>query len=531
LKAVATVLPNQLNHLELVIGDGTDGVVDSFVLVQGSSVSTTPVIPNAPAAPAALALAAGSDSGIPGDNITNVTLPTITGTGESGDTVTLLDGATVIGTGTVQSDGTWAVTAATALTEGANALTATETNAAGNISAASAALSVILDTTVPGTPGIPAPGQGAEQVVLETGNEITNDAAPSIAGTALPGSTVTLFSNGVAVGSAIADATTGVFAVAPGSPLALGLDVLTVTASIGAADSATSAPIQVFDLQAPVGGISTTDLSSADLGAALDQGARFAFVNGTEAVLLADGTLSVGPDTNEATLQRLYEGLLGRSSDTGGISYYDAQLAAGVDKATVANAFLAGSEYVAAHGTPSDAQFVASLYQGLLGRAADADGSAAWTGALAQGASRGDVAVAIADGAEAKAWLAPATARLWVPDAAGTLAHELFETGLGREVERAALPAFSTAFATLTPAELAAGIAGSAEFAAVHGGQSDADYVGSLYQAGLGRAADQAGAAYWTGALAGGGASRSDVLLAIATSGDAASHLTRNLGG
>ena len=35
------------------------------------------------------------------------------------------------------------------------------------------------------------------------------------------------------------------------------------------------------------------------------------------AIVLTDATLSVGPDTNEATIQRLYEGLLGRGNDTG----------------------------------------------------------------------------------------------------------------------------------------------------------------------------------------------------------------------
>jgi hypothetical protein len=39
------------------------------------------------------------------------------------------------------------------------------------------------------------------------------------------------------------------------------------------------------------------------------------FVAGTEAIVLVDGTLSVGPDTNEAFIDRLYEGLLGRTAE------------------------------------------------------------------------------------------------------------------------------------------------------------------------------------------------------------------------
>jgi hypothetical protein len=54
--------------------------------------------------------------------------------------------------------------------------------------------------------------------------------------------------------------------------------------------------------------------------------------------------------------------------------------------------------------------------------------------------------------------------------------------------------------------------------------------VTSLYQAGLGRAPDQAGLVSWTTAL-NNGASRSGVLLGIATSPEAAGRLTYNLNG
>src|SRR5262249_36966312 len=53
-----------------------------------------------PAAPAGLALDAASDSGAKGDNITNAATPLIHGTGMAGDTITLFDGASVVGTTT-----------------------------------------------------------------------------------------------------------------------------------------------------------------------------------------------------------------------------------------------------------------------------------------------------------------------------------------------------------------------------------------------------------------------------------------------
>ena len=366
--------------------------------------------------------------------------------------------------------------------------------------------------------------------LISTGSQIPNTATPTIAGTALPGSPVTLLNNGVAIGAATADAGTGAYTVTATAPLTLGLDRLTVSTVLADGSTSASAPLVVFDVQAPAAGTSTTDFSSADIGNALQLGAKLAFVGGTEAVQLTDATLSVGPDTGEATIQRLYEGLLGRGNDTGGISYYDAQLINGTSKAAIADQIMTTTpEYAAAHGTQTDQQFVAMLYQNLLGRSAAADpGSSYWTGLLAQGASRGAVAVGMTDIAEAKTTQAPATALVYVPHAPGTLAHELYETGLGREVELPALGNFDTAYAAITPAAFAAQISASAEFAADHAGQGNAAYVNSLYQAGLGRAAD-AGASYWTGLLNNGGASRADVLLGIATTPEAAAHLTYDL--
>jgi hypothetical protein len=167
----------------------------------------------------------------------------------------------------------------------------------------------------------------------------------------------------------------------------------------------------------------------------------------------------------------------------------------------------------------------------MLGRSAAADpASSFWTNILAQGGSRGAVAVGIADSAEAKTYLAPTTAQVYAPNTPGTLAHELYETGLGREVDLASLAGFKTGFATMRPLQLASVIAGSAEFAADHAGQSNAAYVNSLYQDGLGRSADAAGGAFWTGLLNSGQASQAGVLLGIATSSEAAAHLTSNIG-
>jgi hypothetical protein len=102
----------------------------------------------APAAPSTPDLASGSDTGISStDNVTTDTTPTMTGTAESGSTVTLYSDGVSVGTGTA-SGGNWSITAST-LTSGAHSMTATAADAAGNVSPVSSALSIAIDTRNP----------------------------------------------------------------------------------------------------------------------------------------------------------------------------------------------------------------------------------------------------------------------------------------------------------------------------------------------------------------------------------------------
>ena len=105
-------------------------------------------------------LLAASDSGKSNhDDITNVSTPTFIGTGVPGATITLWHGTTAIGNGTVAADGIWSATATKALTEGANAVSATQTDA-GNTSVTSGVLNVTLDTILPVPTGVTASGTG-----------------------------------------------------------------------------------------------------------------------------------------------------------------------------------------------------------------------------------------------------------------------------------------------------------------------------------------------------------------------------------
>ncbi|HVW95540.1 MAG TPA: Ig-like domain-containing protein, partial [Mucilaginibacter sp.] len=146
-----------------VTGDGTlrldlnnsgTGIIDAVGNEQTTgytSGETYLVDQTPPSAPSTPDLAAASDAGTSStDNVTNVTTPRFNGNAEVGSTVTLYDtdGSTVLGTITANGSGKWSIQSST-LAEGTHTITATATDAAGNVSSASSGLDVTIDTTSP----------------------------------------------------------------------------------------------------------------------------------------------------------------------------------------------------------------------------------------------------------------------------------------------------------------------------------------------------------------------------------------------
>lgn len=160
-------------------------------------------------APADLALTPASDSGISDtDDITNIALPVITGTGTDGSTVTLFDGTTVIGTGAV-TGGIWSIAATTPLAEGNNAVTATQTDSNADVSVASTALNVMLDTVPPNVTAALV----ANALDSHSGGIVFNQ---TIAGGGDPNATVTITEGANVVATEQASAT-GAWAFDPSS--------------------------------------------------------------------------------------------------------------------------------------------------------------------------------------------------------------------------------------------------------------------------------------------------------------------------
>ncbi|WP_299030418.1 DUF4214 domain-containing protein [uncultured Sulfitobacter sp.] len=88
---------------------------------------------------------------------------------------------------------------------------------------------------------------------------------------------------------------------------------------------------------------------------------------------------------------RLYKATLDRAPDKAGFEGWTSALASGTDFTTATNGFVNSREFQNTYGLLDDAAFVELLYQNVLGRAADAGGLAGWLDQLANGASRASV--------------------------------------------------------------------------------------------------------------------------------------------
>ena len=179
--------------------------------------------------------------------------PTFSGISEAGTVITFYDNGKPIGTATADATGKWSFTPSTNLSEGNHAITTTATDAAGNTSPASTAVSFVVDTVAPGAPAIVsitddvAPGTGT----LGSGSS-TNDPRPQLTGTAEAGSTITIYDNGIAIGTAIVGSN-GSWSFTPSANLSEGSHQLTVRATDVAGNTGPASPVftVTVDVTAP----------------------------------------------------------------------------------------------------------------------------------------------------------------------------------------------------------------------------------------------------------------------------------------
>ncbi|MDR0806171.1 MAG: Ig-like domain-containing protein [Enterobacteriaceae bacterium] len=151
---------------------------------------------------------------------TDDTRPELSGTGEAGDIITIIDtdengDETILGTTTVNPDGTWTFTPEEDLVEGEHNITTTETDPAGNVSEPSDPIQIVVDSIAPDAPSITNVIESDANTRMVHGKVIdnhgsTNDDTPTLSGIAEKGSVVHIYNHGdELLGSVVADKTTG----------------------------------------------------------------------------------------------------------------------------------------------------------------------------------------------------------------------------------------------------------------------------------------------------------------------------------
>ncbi|NCW45996.1 MAG: hemagglutinin, partial [Gemmatimonadaceae bacterium] len=209
-----------------------------------------------------------------------------------GSTVQVYDGSTLLGNATEVpgSPGTFVLTPSTPLADGLHSLTATATDAAGNVSAPTAAFALTVDTTAPTAPSasLDPLSDSATQ-----GDSITRDTTPTISGSgATPGDTITLFApNSTTVLGTAVVAPNGTWSITPTTPLSDGLQNLSVAATDPAGNQSVPTPLPLtIDSTAPLA-------PAADVAASSDTG-----VSNTDNITTDNTPTISGTGTNGDTI-------------------------------------------------------------------------------------------------------------------------------------------------------------------------------------------------------------------------------------
>nr|HAS0993915.1 hypothetical protein [Enterobacter hormaechei] len=248
--------------------------------------------------------------------------PLIKGTGaEPGNTITVYNGDKVIGTATVQADGTWSLEPTTPLPDGRYTLTAKETDGVGNVSGPSAEYVINVATVPPQAPTLDTvyDDVAPHADYLQKG-DVTNDTTPTLSGSSgVAGGTISIYDNGRLIGTTTVGSN-GSWSFTPDTALADGSHSFTATVTDGVGRTSeptggfgividTKAPDAASDLlvtdnvgayQGPVVSGDTTDDNTPTLSGRAEPGSTVNIIDNGQVIgstkVNPDGTWSFTPD-------------------------------------------------------------------------------------------------------------------------------------------------------------------------------------------------------------------------------------------
>jgi hypothetical protein len=347
--------------------------------------------------PVAPTLSPASDSGSSNsDHVTNVKTPVILGSALPSALINILANGVIAGQGNADSSGNYAITLSP-LADGSYIIQAVQTTTSGLSSSPSLPLTpkLVIETSAP-APSTPILLTSDDTGFSHTDN-FTRVRTPTFVGTGEAGDTVNLYTNGFLIGQATV-APNGVYVI-QSFPLIDGVYQITATETdIAGNTSPTSGPVSppfTIDTttkptpqQAYVGQLYQDLLGRpADLGGLNIFIPKLDLPNGRAVIV---SSILISPEYRNHVVTQDYEKLLGRNPTstelTTGANYFSARGNESLE------ALIAGGNefYQKAGGTVPT--FLAALYRDFLGRSLDAGGQAYFTSLFNAGVSTTSVA-------------------------------------------------------------------------------------------------------------------------------------------
>lgn len=125
-----------------------------------------------------------------------------------------------------------------------------------------------------------------------------------------------------------------------------------------------------------------------------------------ERLAFSDAKVAIDISGNGGMAYRLYQAAFDRAPDAGGLGYWINALDHGAGLAPVAQSFIDSAEFQSKFGSPGNDQFVTLLYQNVLHRGPDQGGLNFWVNNLNAGAiTRADTLVYFSESPENQAAL------------------------------------------------------------------------------------------------------------------------------
>ncbi len=196
-----------------------------------------------------------------------------------------------------------------------------------------------------------------------------------------------------------------------------------------------------------------------------------------------------------AMLTRLYYAFFDRAPDAGGYAFWLDQVTNGRPIADAAEQFAVSDEFVTTYGTLTNAEFIDRIYQNVLDRAGDAGGVTFWLGELDSGnRTRGEVVLGISDSAEFRDRIEAVFPDTPVMRLYCAYYLRMPDTG-GRDFWR---QQYSWG---LPLSEISNEFAQAAEYTERYGNVTNRDFVTAIYVNVLNRAPEAGGLSFWSTAL------------------------------